>query len=76
MHPETLNHHLSKLSQEEIHNVLTAEVRNANSLLKRKMKAELAEREYSARKEGKSWALSEQYEKSKEAIRLIVDHLL
>jgi hypothetical protein len=72
---ETLKSHLSDMSQSQIIDVLLYEVKSAKNLKAKTDNAELAERNYSPRNEARSWANSEQYEKTKERIRAIVKHL-
>lgn len=66
------------MTQAEIHSVLSDEVRNSQRLFKARNKAEKAETEsmQHKRKVAVSWNYSQQYEKSKEAIRIIVKYLI
>lgn len=67
---------LSTKSQSELLKLLKYEVNNADKLKEKTDKAELAERNYSSKNESRSWSNSEQYEKSKENIRIIVKYLI
>lgn len=78
MDTETLKNHLGKISQTEILDLLQSEVRNAKSLKAKSDKAEKAEMAtlFQKRTTANAWAASEQYEKSKDKIRIIVKYLI
>lgn len=78
MDTETLKKHLGKMSQSGILDLLQSEVRTAKSLKAKSDKAEKAEMAtlFQKRTTANAWAASEQYEKSKSTIKMIVKYLI
>jgi len=64
------------MTQQQIINHIHYIATSIRQLQKRKDKAETAEREYSPKKEAKSWAISELMEKEKDELRKYVNKLL
>jgi len=78
MDSEKLKSILSNMSQSEIIDILNQETRNAKSLKAKCDKAEKSEMAtlFQKRTTANAWATSEQFEKSKDAIRTIVKFLI
>lgn len=64
------------MTQHEIIDHLHYLTQTLRALQKRKDKAEAAERNYTPRKEARSWGISEQMERTKEELKEYVNKLL
>lgn len=77
MDPDQIRKHLSTMDKSDIHKLMVTEARNCQHLFMKRNKSANSEltQPYNARREAAAWSYSEQYEKSKAALMIIIKFL-